>query len=91
MRFVTYNIQYSKGKDGVYDLARIAGEIEGADVGELLQLISDIDQVDVGIVDVQSRGAELTRDGAIAALVEIAPPDLSNPHRTVVRVIDGAN
>ena len=32
MRFVTYNIQYGLGKDGRYDLARIAGEIASADV-----------------------------------------------------------
>ncbi len=32
MRFVTYNIQYGLGKDGRFDLARIAGEIAAADV-----------------------------------------------------------
>lgn len=32
MRLVSYNIQYSKGKDGTFDLARIARAIEGADV-----------------------------------------------------------
>jgi endonuclease/exonuclease/phosphatase family metal-dependent hydrolase len=32
MRFVTYNIQYGLGKDGRYDLARIAGEVAAADV-----------------------------------------------------------
>jgi len=30
--FVTYNIQYSKGKDGRYDLERIADAVRGADV-----------------------------------------------------------
>lgn len=32
MRFLSYNIQYGLGSDGRYDLARIAREIEGADV-----------------------------------------------------------
>ena len=32
MKLVSYNIQYSKGKDGRYDLARIAETLEGADV-----------------------------------------------------------
>ena len=32
MRFVTYNIQYGKGKDERFDLPRIAKELEGADV-----------------------------------------------------------
>ena len=32
MNFVSYNIQYSKGKDGVYDLERIADTVRGADI-----------------------------------------------------------
>jgi endonuclease/exonuclease/phosphatase family metal-dependent hydrolase len=32
MKFVTYNIQYGLGKDDRYDLARIAREVENADV-----------------------------------------------------------
>src|SRR5256886_13353678 len=32
MKFVTYNIQYGLGKDDRYDLARIAREVESADV-----------------------------------------------------------
>jgi endonuclease/exonuclease/phosphatase family metal-dependent hydrolase len=32
MKLVSYNIQYGMGKDGRYDLARIAGEIEHGDV-----------------------------------------------------------
>jgi endonuclease/exonuclease/phosphatase family metal-dependent hydrolase len=32
MKFVTYNIQYGLGKDNRYDLARIAREVENADV-----------------------------------------------------------
>ena len=32
MQLVTYNIQYSTGKDGAVDLSRSAGEIASADV-----------------------------------------------------------
>ena len=32
MKLVSYNIQYGRGRDGVFDLERIAGEITGADV-----------------------------------------------------------
>ena len=32
MKIVTYNIQYGRGRDGVFDLDRIAGEVSGADV-----------------------------------------------------------
>lgn len=32
MKLVTYNIQYAKGKDGRFDLGRIAGAVDGADV-----------------------------------------------------------
>jgi len=32
MQLVTYNIQYGRGKDQRYDLARIAGEVSGADI-----------------------------------------------------------
>lgn len=32
MRFLAYNIQYGLGRDGRYDLARIAREIDGVDV-----------------------------------------------------------
>jgi endonuclease/exonuclease/phosphatase family metal-dependent hydrolase len=32
MRLVSYNIQFGRGKDNRYDLARIAREVEGADV-----------------------------------------------------------
>ena len=32
MKFVTYNIQYGLGKDDRYDLARVAREVEAADV-----------------------------------------------------------
>ena len=32
MKLVTYNIRYSLGRDGCYDLARIARAVEGADI-----------------------------------------------------------
>ncbi|MGQ0662451.1 MAG: endonuclease/exonuclease/phosphatase family protein [Pseudomonadota bacterium] len=32
MRLVSYNIQYGRGRDGRFDLARIAAAVEGADV-----------------------------------------------------------
>ncbi len=32
MKLVTYNIQYSKGRDGRFDLARVVGAVAGADV-----------------------------------------------------------
>ncbi len=32
VRIVTYNIQYSRGKDGLFDLARIADSVRGADL-----------------------------------------------------------
>ena len=32
MKIVTYNIQYGRGRDGRFDLDRIAGEISGADL-----------------------------------------------------------
>ena len=32
MRIVTYNIQYGLGKDGLFDVARIADSVRGADI-----------------------------------------------------------
>jgi endonuclease/exonuclease/phosphatase family metal-dependent hydrolase len=32
VKFATYNIQYGRGRDGRFDLARIAAELRGADV-----------------------------------------------------------
>ena len=32
MRIVTYNIQFSRGKEMAYDLERIARAVDGADV-----------------------------------------------------------
>ena len=38
MRFASYNIQYGKGRDGCFDLVRIAGELGGADVVALQEV-----------------------------------------------------
>lgn len=38
MKFVSYNVQYGMGRDGRYDLKRLAGEIEGADVVALQEV-----------------------------------------------------
>ncbi len=52
MKFVSYNIQYSKGKDGRHDLARIADTVRGADVIALQEVtrnmpgVPDADQPD---------------------------------------------
>lgn len=32
MKLVSYNIQYGRGRDGVFDLERIVGEVAGADI-----------------------------------------------------------
>ena len=32
MRIVTYNIQFGLGKDGRFDLERVADEVDGADI-----------------------------------------------------------
>ena len=32
MRVVTYNVQYCRGRDGAYDVARVAAAVRGADV-----------------------------------------------------------
>ena len=34
MKIVTYNIQFGLGKDGRFDLERIASEVDGADVND---------------------------------------------------------
>ncbi len=38
MKLLTYNIQYGKGKDGQFDIERIIGEIDGADVVALQEV-----------------------------------------------------
>ena len=49
MKLVSYNIQYGKGKDGRFDLARIATEIADADViaveGDLSSDVRDVANV----------------------------------------------
>ena len=45
MRFVTYNIQYSKGRDGSHDLGRIADAVDGADVIFLQEVVRNVDGV----------------------------------------------
>lgn len=38
MKIVTYNIQFGLGKDGNFDLERIAGEVDGADIISLQEV-----------------------------------------------------
>jgi len=38
MQFVSYNIQYGRGRDGRFDLPRIAAELQGADVVALQEV-----------------------------------------------------
>ena len=45
MKFVTYNIQYSKGKDGRFDLGRIADAIGEADVIALQEVVRNIEGI----------------------------------------------
>ena len=45
MKIVTYNIQHSLGKDGNYDLKRIVGDLEGADVIALQEVTRHIASV----------------------------------------------
>lgn len=42
MKFVTYNIQYSKGKDGRFELERIAEAVAGADVIALQEVVRNM-------------------------------------------------
>ena len=45
MKFATYNIQYSKGKDGHFDLGRIADAVRDADIICLQEVVRNIDRV----------------------------------------------
>ena len=45
MRFVTYNIQYSKGRDGSHDLGRTTDAVDGADVIFLQEVVRNVDGV----------------------------------------------
>ena len=38
MKLVSYNVQYGFGADGVYDLARIANVVKGADIVALQEV-----------------------------------------------------
>jgi endonuclease/exonuclease/phosphatase family metal-dependent hydrolase len=57
MKLVTYNIQYSLGKDGRYNLPRIAEAVRGADVIALQEVDRHIQRTDD--VDQPARLAEL--------------------------------
>ena len=79
MHFLTYNIQYAKGRDGKVDLARIIGEVEGADVIALQEVernwarSGNVDQVRLigealrGYFWVYGAGVDLHVDGATSA------------------------
>lgn len=45
MKFATYNIQYSKGKDGRFELERIADAVRVADVICLQEVVRNVDRV----------------------------------------------
>ncbi|MFP6744903.1 MAG: endonuclease/exonuclease/phosphatase family protein, partial [Alphaproteobacteria bacterium] len=60
MKFVTYNIQYSKGKDGRYNLERIADAVRGADVIALQEVVRHWPGSD--IADHPARLGELLSD-----------------------------
>ena len=60
MKFVTYNIQYSKGKDGRFELERIAEAVRGADVIALQEVFRNWPEFD--IQDQPARLGELLSD-----------------------------
>ena len=45
MKFASYNIQYSKGQDGQFDLERIAGAVRGADVTAMQEVVRNVPTV----------------------------------------------
>ena len=45
MKFVSYNIRFSQGKDGRFDLGRIADAVRGADVIALQEVVRNVDAV----------------------------------------------
>ncbi|MEE8212767.1 MAG: endonuclease/exonuclease/phosphatase family protein [Acidiferrobacterales bacterium] len=59
MRLVTYNIQFGQGKDGRFDLERIAREVEGADV--------------IAMQEVERYGKRSGLVDQVAALVALLP------------------
>lgn len=60
MKLVTYNIRYSLGKDGAYDLDRIVDAVRGADVIALQEVTRNFSQVPDA--DQPARIAELLPD-----------------------------
>ncbi len=60
MRLVTYNIQFSRGKDDEYDVERIAGEVLGADIIALQEV--ECNWRRSGLVDQAARLAECLSD-----------------------------
>ncbi len=57
MKIVSYNIQYSKGKDGVFDLERIVDAVRGADIIGLQEVVRNMP--DVPDADQPARIAEM--------------------------------
>ena len=45
MKFVTYNIRYSKGKDGRFELERIADAVREADVICMQEVVRNVDGI----------------------------------------------
>lgn len=85
MRLATYNIQFGRGRDGCFDLARIASELAGAD----LIALQEVDRY-------WQRSGMLDQPGHIARLLgmphwvygpgvdlhlEAVPPDATQPAR----------
>ncbi len=69
MKLVTYNIQYSRGKDGRLDLARIAEAVRGADLVALQEVDRHMPRAEE--IDQPARLAELqARDGVRMAAMQ---------------------
>ena len=60
VKFVTYNIRYSLGKDGAYDLERSVDAVRGADMIALQEVTRNFSQI--GDADQPRRIAELLPD-----------------------------
>ena len=60
MKLVTYNIQYSLGKDGAFDLERIVDAVRGADIIALQEVTRNFSQATDA--DQPGRIAELLPD-----------------------------
>lgn len=59
MKIVSYNIQYSRGKDGRHDLARIADAVRGADLIGLQKVTRNYPGVPQSLADQPALLAEL--------------------------------